>query len=137
MKINKIDDNFSATEQVTTDDVSTIKAAGFASIICNRPDNESSEQPNFEEIAATAKAKGIVMVYIPLLMNKTPSTEIQMFADAMESLPRPILGYCRSGLRSVALWSLMQREKDNLSIDKILTKTTTAGYDVSKIVTLK
>lgn len=135
MKINKVDDNFSATAQVTVDDISAIKAAGFASIICNRPDGESSGQPSFEEVSAAAKAEGITAVHIPLSKDKVPSDEVPLFAEALQELPSPTLGYCRSGLRSVTLWSLAQLKQDNMRSDQIIAAATGAGYDISKILT--
>ena len=43
MKINKINDEISVSEQIHVDDLKIIKDAGFNSIICNRPDNESAD----------------------------------------------------------------------------------------------
>ena len=41
MKINKINDEISVSEQIHVNDLKIIKDAGFNTIICNRPDNES------------------------------------------------------------------------------------------------
>ena len=84
MKINKVDDNFSASAQLTVADIPAIKAAGFRSIICNRPDGEGGDQTSFELIAAAAKAEGIEAVYVPLLIDKkVPENETQVFSDAL------------------------------------------------------
>ena len=133
MKINKVNDSFSAAAQITVADIPAIKAAGFASIICNRPDDESSDQTTFEVIEAAAVAAGIKAVYIPLPANQSPSSEVQAFSEALAKLPRPTLGYCRSGMRSTTLWSLAQ--SGSLSNAEILTATKGAGYDMSKVIT--
>ena len=38
--LTRIDDNFSSSPQIDVDDLAEIKAAGFKSVICNRPDDE-------------------------------------------------------------------------------------------------
>ena len=132
MKINKVDENFSAAAQITAADIPAIKAAGIASIICNRPDGESSDQTNFETIAAAAHAAGMEAVYVPLVRDKVPDGETEAFSSAFAKLPWPILGYCRSGMRSATLWSLAQ--VGNLSNEAIITATKGAGYDMSKVI---
>lgn len=128
MKIKKIDENFSTATQITVADIPVIKAAGIASIICNRPNDEGSNQPSFEEVAAAAKSEGISTMYIPLNKDQEPTIEVQAFADALAELPCPTLGYCRSGLRSAKLWSLASL--GSKTKDEIIKSTKSAGYDM-------
>ena len=44
MQLNKIIDDYVVSEQITVDDIQTIKEAGFKTIFCNRPDNEEINQ---------------------------------------------------------------------------------------------
>ena len=133
MKINKVDDTFSATGQITAADIPAIKAAGFSSIICNRPDGEGADQTDFPAIAAAGKAEGLEAVYIPLGKDKSPAGEVQAFAKALSDLPSPILGYCRSGMRSTTLWSLAK--SGTMPDAEILSAAKGAGYDLSKVMT--
>jgi len=55
MKINKITHYVSVSPQIKPEDVKTLAEQGFKSIICNRPDGEDPDQPNFAEIEAEAK----------------------------------------------------------------------------------
>ncbi|MCX8227546.1 MAG: sulfur transferase domain-containing protein, partial [Sulfitobacter sp.] len=50
MDIKRITDKVSVSPQITVSDMGAIKEAGFRVIICNRPDREGADQPNFEEI---------------------------------------------------------------------------------------
>lgn len=134
MKINKISDKFSVAAQITSSDLAEIKKAGFTSIICNRPDGESSDQPSFEEVELAAKAQGINILYVPLGSKQNPTEEVYSFSKALAELPKPILSYCRSGMRSATLWSLSQSTK--LSNEEILSATKQAGYDMSKVIPL-
>ena len=66
MQINKVTDALSVSPQITAEDVAAIRDAGFRAIICNRPDGEGADQPNFEEIEAAARAAGLEARYLPV-----------------------------------------------------------------------
>ena len=57
---------------------------------------------------------------------------IVQFQDALTEMEAPILAYCRSGTRSITLWSLSQTNK--MDADDILKATQKAGYDMSGVV---
>lgn len=59
MEIRKITDDLSVSPQFAPADVAAIKAAGFRAIICNRPDGEGADQPDFDAIEAAAKVEGL------------------------------------------------------------------------------
>lgn len=51
--ITKLDHKLSVAGQIRVDDIVEIAAAGYKSIICNRPDYEGGEnQPSSEELEA-------------------------------------------------------------------------------------
>jgi len=105
MQYKQLDPSLAISGQVNPSDLSQIAAAGFKSIICNRPDNEGWGQPNFAEIEAEAKKAGLSARYIPVTPGKTdPVKAAQEFGKAMAELPKPVLAYCRSGARSTMLW---------------------------------
>lgn len=56
MHFNKLSDDLSVSPQIVPAKMAAIKAAGYKSIICNRPDGE---QPTFSQIEAAAKAAGL------------------------------------------------------------------------------
>ena len=47
MDIRTINDEYAVTAQISLDDLSQIKAQGFKSIVCHRPDAEDPGQPDF------------------------------------------------------------------------------------------
>ena len=104
MDIRPIDNDYSVSGQITAADLDEIKAQGFKSIVCNRPDEEEPGQPAFAEIAARAAELGIGIRHIPVgRMGLTPEGVTEM-VDAVEDMPKPMLGYCRSGARSTAIY---------------------------------
>jgi uncharacterized protein (TIGR01244 family) len=100
MDIRQIDDEYSVSGQITVDDLNEIKAMGFKSIVCHRPDQESMDQTPFADIAARAKELGLEIAHVPV----GPMGVTEEAVDALDDFPRPMLGYCRSGARSTAIY---------------------------------
>ena len=109
MDIRPINDEYSVSGQITVEEVDQVKALGFKSIVCHRPDEEEPGQPSFADVAARAEELGIQIRHIPVgRMGLTPEGVTEM-VDALEDLPKPMLGYCRSGARSTAIYEQSQR----------------------------
>lgn len=128
-----IDQTLSVSEQITPDDIVPIAAAGFKSIICNRPDGEGVDQPVFAEIDAAAKAAGLVTAYQPIVSGKVGDEDALAFGKLMDTLPKPIFAYCRTGTRSTTLWSLSEGARGR-ALPDILATTKAAGYDMTGVV---
>ena len=85
-------------------------AAGFRSIINNRPDFEGGPaQPPNADIEAAARAAGLEYVFLPVAPGYQSPEEIARFATLLESLPKPVLAFCRTGTRSTKLYVQAQR----------------------------
>lgn len=106
MNIRKLDDNFSITAQIMPDQVKAVAAAGYRSIVCARPDNEELGQPRFDEVARAAEAEGLQIVHIPV-SGGLGEGQIIRFHQAWEEMPKPVLGYCRSGARAGSLYATL------------------------------
>ena len=108
MSIRRIDDSFSTTGQILPEQVQAVADAGFRAIVCARPDMEEAGQPSFELVAQQARALGLAVVHIPVSGPLGPN-QIQKFGKAMAEMPRPVLGYCRSGMRAGSLYATLGR----------------------------
>jgi len=108
MRPRPIDENFSVSEQIAPEDVAALAAAGFRSIVCNRPDGEEWGQPDFAEVAAAAEAAGLEAVHLPVISGAIGPDDVTRFAALLQRLPCPVLGYCRSGARCTTLWNAAQ-----------------------------
>ncbi len=104
MDIRQINDEYSVTGQITVEDLDDIKALGFKSIVCNRPDHEVPDQPLFSDIAERAKELGIEVRHIPVGPTGVTADAVREMVDALDEFQRPMLGYCRSGARSTAIY---------------------------------
>ena len=130
MDIRKITDDFSVAPRIVVSDVSAIAAAGFRTVICNRPDGESADQPRSDDIAAAVVASGMEWRMLPV--RQISRTDVEAFGRLLAELPKPVLAYCRSGTRCSSLWSLS--EIDKRPADDILARTRAAGYDMAALV---
>lgn len=131
MELKKINDRLYVGAQITISDVDELKAKGFGSIICNRPDGEAPDQPSFAEIKAAAEKVGIQAHYLPITPGSISDTQFKDFAQMLEKTPEPVLAYCRSGTRSTTLWSLGAAIKRPVA--EILATAKAAGYDLANI----
>jgi sulfide:quinone oxidoreductase len=132
MEIKTINAEISVAPQITPDEVQQLADQGFRALICNRPDGEAADQPNFSEIEAAAKKAGLEIRDLPVVSGKVSDQDAADFGAAMQELPRPILAYCRTGTRSATLWSLSQANR--MSVADILAATKAAGYDMGGVV---
>lgn len=83
------------------------KALGFATVICNRPDEEAdATQARFADIAKACKAEGIQVFYLPVQPSNHTHEQALAMAALLASNNRPILAYCRSGARTKKLIAL-------------------------------
>ena len=84
-------------------------AAGFKSVVNNRPDFEHGpDQPTNAAIAAAAAAAGLEYRFLPVDGGYQSPEQIAAFAELLRELPRPIIAFCRSGARSTRLYAAAQ-----------------------------
>ncbi|MAU96573.1 MAG: TIGR01244 family phosphatase [Fulvimarina sp.] len=131
MDPRRLTDQLAVRDQVHPEEIPALKAAGFRSIIVNRPDGEGADQPTFAEIDRAAISAGMEARYIPVETGKVLDADAEKFAAAMEELPKPVLAFCRSGTRSTTLWALSQAGRRPLP--DILARAKSAGYDMSGV----
>ncbi len=132
MQIRRIDDRISVSPQITADDVATLKAQGFTTIVNNRPDGEEAGQPSGDTIADAAAAAGMAYHAIPITHAGFSHPQLDAMAAVLADSDGPILAYCRSGTRSCNLWALA-RAKGGEEPDTLIAGGNTAGYDLSGI----
>jgi sulfide:quinone oxidoreductase len=132
MDLRKITEDFSVSPQIEAGDVPAIAAAGYRAILCNRPDGEEGGQPVYDGVAEAARAAGLTVAFLPIVSGQVTKDDTRAFQDALDTLPKPILAYCRTGTRCTVLWSLTQFE--TLGADEILRRSSEAGYDMSGLV---
>jgi sulfide:quinone oxidoreductase len=124
---------FAVAPQILATDVQELATKGFRSIVCNRPDGEGADQPNFAEIANACRQAGLEAAYLPVVSGEVSDDDARAFGDLLERLPNPTLAFCRTGTRSATLWSLSEATKGRPTAE-IMTATKAAGFDMKGVV---
>ena len=97
--------DFSVSPQLEPAAMAEVAAAGFKSVINNRPDFEGGPtQPTNASIEAAARAAGLEYAFLPVAGNFQSPEEIARFGELLATLPGPVLAFCRTGTRSGKLW---------------------------------
>jgi uncharacterized protein (TIGR01244 family) len=104
MTIYRLSERCAVAGQIRPDDVETLSAQGFRTIICNRPDNEDFGQPTADEIAAACELHDIDFHRIPVSHGGLSMDTVAQFRDAVSASEGLVLAYCRSGQRSSIIW---------------------------------
>ena len=110
MNLQQLGDNFSISDQISSEDIATLVAGGVKTIICNRPDGEEPNQISCAEIKATAENNGISFVHIPVLGREIPAQALQEFVNVIDGTDSKVHAYCRTGTRSSIFWQLSQQQ---------------------------
>ncbi|BCI69237.1 oxidoreductase (flavoprotein) [Sphingomonas sp. S17] len=131
MAFKPLDDGIAVSPQITLDDVAEAARQGYRSIISNRPDEEEAGQLTADAIRAEAERHGLTFTHIPIAPGKATPIDSAAMAQALETLPKPILAFCRSGMRSATLWALSKAGQG--SADRLIDKAAAAGYDLAAL----
>lgn len=107
--VRAINDAFSVAPQLSPDDMPAVAAAGYKSLIINRPDHESPGQPLAADVSKAALDAGLKVEYLPVVSGAMTVEDVLNFARLLEELPTPVLAFCRSGTRSTQLYMAAQQ----------------------------
>ncbi len=109
MNPRQISEDYTVSPQISVEDVAAIKAAGFRSVICNRPDNEDAGQPSADTIRRAVEAAGLAFRHVPVISGQMTPQNVEAQAKALDELEGPVFAYCRSGTRCANLHTGVQQ----------------------------
>lgn len=132
MDVKALTPELSVAPQIGAADMPILAQAGFRAIICNRPDGEGSDQALFSEIERAATAQGMQIRYLPAESGKVSDEQGAAFGALMAELPKPVLAFCRTGMRSTTMWALSQAGQ--LPLPQIIERAAQAGFDLKGVV---
>lgn len=114
--------------------MAALAAAGVGAVINNRLDNEEPGQPSAEAIGAAARSAGLTYLHAPVA-GMPDGVTVQKVAErlaAEAARGSPTVMFCRSGLRSAALWAMAERSR-GADADALRAAAAGAGYDLSRV----
>ncbi|QDH73097.1 TIGR01244 family sulfur transferase [Brevundimonas sp. M20] len=131
--MGNLSETVTTSPQLSLEDFATAKSAGFAVIVNHRPDGEEPGQPNSVDLAAEASRLGLDYIWIPVSgLPDRAAVEATAEALARGSADKPVLMFCRSGMRSTAAWA-MAVCAGGADPDEVREAAAAAGYDLSRL----
>ncbi|NBR54068.1 MAG: TIGR01244 family phosphatase, partial [Rhodobacteraceae bacterium] len=122
---------YAVSPQIDPADVPAIKAAGYTTVICNRPDDEVPMELQSAVMRIAVEAAGLTFIDIPVSHQTLNLGMVEAQLAAIDASAGPVLAYCASGNRCSIVWSLGQAGK--MPVDEIIATVARAGYDQSAL----
>lgn len=130
MEIKQVTPDFSISDQVTVRDLDQLSELGVDILICNRPDEETQDQPAFADVAAAAKERGIEAHQVAFPSGQLTPELTQKFGACLARNKR-IHAFCRTGNRSFTAYATFMASQGT-DQQSLLGLAKNLGFDVSK-----
>lgn len=131
MDIRPITPDYAVSPQIDLADLATIKAAGYRTIIDNRPDGEIPPHLHTAAMQAAAEALGLTFVANPVIGGAMTPANVATQTAAMAASNGPVFAYCASGNRSSVVWALAQAGR--LPVDDLVGLPARFGYQLDHL----
>lgn len=105
-RIQPVSDMFHVCAQLQPKDLREVAQAGYATVVCMRPDGEAPGQPPADEVRAAADALGLAFHHIPVRSGDVALEHARRLRDVLDRSDGPILSYCASGNRCAIAYQL-------------------------------
>lgn len=130
MKTVKVNDRLSVGPQPNLIDFKELKSHGFVAVINNRPDGEEPAQPTADEASLEAEAAGLAYVRQPVTLGAITEGDVRKFRQQLDRLKGPVFAHCKSGARSLTLWTLGEVLDGRLQASEIIPFGKQFGIDL-------
>jgi len=102
---SQITEDFSCAPQITVEEIDQIARMGFKSVMNCRPDGEGgADQPASDQLKAAAERHGLHYLHVPVEMGSDINAIANHCKAVIEHAPKPMLGFCKSGMRARTLY---------------------------------
>ena len=106
MDIRALTPDYSVSPQIDPEDLPAIKAAGYVTVIDNRPDGEIPPDLHTDVMRQAAEALGLTFVANPIIGGAMTQDNVVVQRAAIDGSAGPVFAYCASGNRSSVVWAL-------------------------------
>jgi uncharacterized protein (TIGR01244 family) len=131
MDIRAITPDYAVSPQIEPGDLAAIKAAGYVTVIDNRPDGEIPPHLHTAAMRQAAEALGLRFVVNPVIGGALTMQNVTAQAAAMADSVGPVLAYCASGNRSSIVWALANAGKR--PVDELVGLPARFGYQLEHL----
>jgi uncharacterized protein (TIGR01244 family) len=131
MDIRPVTPDYAVSPQIEPADLAQIKAAGYVTIIDNRPDGEIPPHLHTPVMRAAAEALGLTFVANPVIGGQLTMENVAAQGAAIAASTGPVFAYCASGNRSSIVWALAQAGKR--PVDDLIGLPARFGYQLDHL----
>ena len=131
MDIRAITPDYAVSPQIEPSDLPSIKAAGYVTVIDNRPDGEIPPHLHTDMMREAAEALGLVFVANPVIGGAMTMDNVTAQAAAIAAAAGPVFAYCASGNRSSVVWALANAGKR--PVDDLVGLPARFGYQLDHL----
>ncbi|MDE3080860.1 MAG: TIGR01244 family phosphatase [Paracoccaceae bacterium] len=128
MDIRPLTETYAVSPQIMPEDAAAIRAAGYTTVICNRPDMEIPPELHADRMREAVEAAGMTFVENPLSHGNLTLDIVELQGRAIADSAGPVLAYCASGNRSSVLWALSQAGR--MPTDELIGLPARFGYQL-------
>lgn len=100
MTYQTITERYAVAAQIQPEDVAGLKADGFTTVICNRPDGEEPGQPTAADIANACAQAGLAFLHCPMRGPEVAAEDVDQLRHLLAQPAEKIFAFCRTGNRS-------------------------------------
>ena len=127
MELHALTPRYHVAPQLAPEDMPAIAAAGFTTVICNRPDTEVPTELQTDALRQAATAAGLRFEVLALDQQTLTSENAVRQRDLIDGGGK-VVAYCRTGTRCSVIWAMGQAA--SLGVPEVLQKTAAAGYQL-------
>lgn len=123
-----INERLTVAPQTAPGDFQALYEAGYRTVINNRPDDETGDQPSAGACAAKARAAGLRYYHVPTPTDRLDPAAVDGMQRAVAEADGPIFAHCRSGQRSLLLWLACQVREGTMAPGEATAMATDYGF---------
>jgi uncharacterized protein (TIGR01244 family) len=131
MDIRAITPDYAVSPQIDLTDIAAIKAAGYTTIIDNRPDGEIPAHLHTPAMKAAVEGMGLTFVANPVIGGAMTMENVAAQGKAIAASTGPVFAYCASGNRSSVVWALSQA--GSMPVDDLIGLPARFGYQLEHL----
>jgi uncharacterized protein (TIGR01244 family) len=131
MDIRALTPSYAVSPQIEPGDLAAIKAAGYTTIIDNRPDAEIPTHLHADAMRKAAEALDLTFIVNPVIGGMLTEANVAAQREAMDAANGPVFAYCASGNRSSIVWALA--EAGSRPVDDLVGIPARFGYQLDHL----
>ena len=131
MDIRALTPTYAVSPQIDPADLPAIKAAGYTTVIDNRPDGEIPPHLHTDEMRRAAEALGLTFVANPVIGGALTMDNVTAQRAAIDAASGAVFAYCASGNRSSVVWALAHAGQ--MPTDDLINIPARFGYQLEHL----